>query len=97
LIADIIPGSVADRAGLAPGSVLVAVNGRKWSKVLLDDALRASVAAPVTIELLVQNDDVFSTVGLPYQGGARYPRLERAGGTRDLLSEIARPLAGKRR
>ena len=97
LIADIIPGSVADRAGLAPGSVLVAVNGRKWSKVLLDDALRASVAAPVTIELLVQNDDVFSTVGLPYQGGARYPRLERAGGTRDLLSEIARPRAGKQR
>ena len=97
MITDLIPGSVADRAGLAPGSVLVAVNGRKWSKVLLDDALRASVAAPVTIELLVQNDDVFSTFALPYQGGARYPQLERLSGTRDLLGEIARPLAGKAR
>jgi len=97
MITDIIPGSAADRAGLAPGSVLVAVNARKWSKTLLDDALRASVAAPVTIELLVQNDDVFSTVSLPYQGGARYPRLERLSGTRDLLGEIARPLAGKAR
>jgi len=45
----------------------------------------------------VQNDDVFSTVALPYQGGARYPRLERLSGTRDLLGEIARPLAGKAR
>jgi len=97
MITDIIPGSAADRAGLAPGSVLVAVNARKWSKTLLDDALRASEAAPVTIELLVQNDDVFSTVSLPYQGGARYPRLERLSGTRDLLGEIARPLAGKAR
>ena len=97
MITDIIPGSAADRAGLAPGSVLVAVNARKWSKTLLDDALRASVAAPVTIELLVQNDDVFSTVALPYQGGARYPRLERLSGTRDLLGEIARPLSGKAR
>ncbi len=96
-IADIIPGSAADRAGLAPGSVLVAVNGRKWSKALLDDALRASESAPVSIDLLVQSDDVFSTVSLQHQGGARYPRLERVESKRDVLGEIARPLAGKSR
>jgi predicted metalloprotease with PDZ domain len=90
-IADIIPGSAAERAGLAPGSVLVAVNGRKWSKDLLDDALHASAGAAGDIDLLVQNDDVFSTLRLRYAGGARYPRLERAAGTRDLLAEIARP------
>jgi len=95
VIADIIPGSAADIAGLAPGAVLVAVNGRSWSKTLLDDALRASESVPVTIDLLVQNDDVFSTIGLQYQGGARYPRLERLPDTTDLLTEIARPRAGE--
>lgn len=96
-IADVIPGSAADRAGLVPGSVLVAVNGRKWSRALLDDALRASLEKPATIELLVQSDDVFATHALQYQGGARYPRLERVAGKRDLLGEIARPLAGASR
>jgi predicted metalloprotease with PDZ domain len=93
LLADVIPGSAADAAGMAPGAVLVAVNGRKWSKTLLDDVLAASAKASVRIELLVQNDDVFRTLALDYQGGARYPVLERVPGTRDLLAEIARPRA----
>jgi predicted metalloprotease with PDZ domain len=97
VIADVIPGSAADAAALAPGSVLVAVNGRKWSRALLDDALRASAAAPVAIALLVQNDDVFSTRVLQYQGGARYPRLARIEGARDVLADIARPRAGSHR
>lgn len=97
MIADIIPGSAADRVGLAPGALLVAVNGRKWSKTLLDDALRGSTAAPVTIDLLVQSDDVFSTVGLRYEGGARYPRLERVPGSRDLIGEIGRSRGGAAR
>jgi predicted metalloprotease with PDZ domain len=93
LLMDVIPGSAADTAGMAPGAVLIAVNGRKWTKTLLDDALAASVKTTTRIELLVQNDDVFRTLALDYQGGARYPVLERIPGARDLLTEIAKPRA----
>jgi predicted metalloprotease with PDZ domain len=91
LLADVIPGSAADAAGMPPGAVLLAVNGRKWSQALLGDALAASEKGSARIELLVQNDDVFRTLVLEYQGGARYPRLERATGARDWLAEIAKP------
>jgi predicted metalloprotease with PDZ domain len=93
LLMDVIPGSAADTAGMAPGAVLIAVNGRKWTKTLFEDALAGSAKTTARIELLVQNDDVFRTLALDYQGGARYPVLERIPGARDLLTEIAKPRA----
>ncbi|MFM7275826.1 MAG: PDZ domain-containing protein, partial [Gammaproteobacteria bacterium] len=91
IISDIVPGSPADLAGMAPGSVLLAVDGRKWSSTLIGDALRAGASGKSRVDLLVQNQDVFRTLSLSWSDGARYPRLERISGSADLLAAIAKP------
>jgi predicted metalloprotease with PDZ domain len=89
-IPDVIPDSPAARAGVAPGVKLTAVNGRRYSRDVLRDALRASATTP--IELLVENGEFFRTHRLDYSGGERYPRLERDESKPDLLSKITAPL-----
>jgi predicted metalloprotease with PDZ domain len=84
----LIPGSPADQSGMTPGSKLVAVNGRKYSKEVLQDALEAGGTEPRIISLLVEKDDRYETFELHYTGNARYPRLERETLAPDLLSVI---------
>jgi predicted metalloprotease with PDZ domain len=91
-IPDVIPDSAAAKAGIGPGYHLVAVNGRRWTRETLREAIRASKSAPV--ELLVENGGFFRTSRLEYSGGERYPRLERDASRPDLLSQITRPLTG---
>jgi predicted metalloprotease with PDZ domain len=92
-ISYLIPGSPADRAGAAPGSKLVAVNGRRYAKNVLQDALRADAAGPRTISLLVEKDETYKTLELLYTGAERYPRLERDPAVPDLLTAIGTPRA----
>ncbi len=91
VIADVVPGTPADAAGIAPGSNLIAINGRKYSKEVLQDALKAGGAEPRALRLLLQKDDMFDTVDVRYAGHARYPRLERDASTPDLLTPILSP------
>ncbi len=49
-ILDVIPGSPAANAGLAPGMRLVAVNGRKWSPDILRDAISTAKNSKDPIE-----------------------------------------------
>jgi predicted metalloprotease with PDZ domain len=94
-IKDVIPGSAADKAGVAPGMKLVAVNGRAWSEDVLHDAIKAT-ASGVPLELLVENTEYFKTCRLDYRGGERYPWLERIPGKPDVLSELIAPKAARR-
>jgi predicted metalloprotease with PDZ domain len=89
-IMDVIPGSVAAQAGIAPGMKLVAVNGRKWTPELLRDAIRRAKGGSEPIELLVENEGYFQAYRLNYHGGERYPHLVRINGQPDLLTEIAK-------
>lgn len=94
-IPDVIPDSPAARAGVGPGVKLIAVNGRRVNpgilREVLQDAIKASRTQPV--ELLVENAEFLKTHRLDYSGGERYPHLERAQGTADLLTAIIKPLA----
>ena len=94
VIVDVVPGTPADAAGLAPDSNLIAVNGRKYSKDVLEDALKAGGDAPRGISLLIQKDDTYKTVELRYAGHARHPRLERDAAVPDLLTPILSPRSG---
>lgn len=87
-ISDVIPGSPAALAGLAPGMHMVAVNGHRWTPDVLREAIRQSQASGAPIELLVNNEDYFRTLSVDYRGGERYPHLERISGSPDLLGEI---------
>jgi len=90
-IGDVIPGSPADAAGLAPGSHVMALNGYKWSKELLHDTLSAPPDPAGTLTLLIQKDDMYKTLEVHYSGGERYPNLVREPTAADLLSQIAHP------
>src|SRR5258708_40210170 len=70
-ILDVIPGSPAERVGLAPGSQLVAVDGRKWSPDLLRVAIRRAKKSKEPIQLLAENGDYFRTYRIDYRGGGR--------------------------
>jgi predicted metalloprotease with PDZ domain len=91
VIADVVPGTPADAAGIAPGSNLIAIDGRKYSKDVLRDALKAGGAEPRVLRLLIQKDAMFDTVEVHYAGQASYPRLERVASVPDLLTPILSP------
>jgi len=91
-IIDVVPGSPADEAGVAPDMKLMAVNGRKYSSDVLRDAIAAS---PRTgrVELLCENKEFYKTYVLDYRDGSRHPALARDNGVRDHVSEILAPHA----
>ena len=92
-IEDVIPGSPAAQAGIAPGMKLLAVNGRRWSPEILREAMRAAKGSSDAIELLVENEGYFRSYRIGYHDGERYPHLERIASQPDLLSEIAKARA----
>ncbi len=89
-VIDVIPGSPAALAGIAPGMKLLAVNGRRWSPDDLHAAIRQAKSGGELIQLLIENEDFFQTYKVDYHGGERYPHLERITGKPDVLGEIAK-------
>ncbi|HXE33466.1 MAG TPA: PDZ domain-containing protein [Verrucomicrobiae bacterium] len=89
-VIDVVPGSAAAQAGIAPGMKLLAVNGRRWTPDDLRAAIRQVKNGGTPIELLIENEDFFQTYRMDYHGGERYPHLERISGKPDLLGEIAK-------
>jgi predicted metalloprotease with PDZ domain len=88
LVVDALGDTSAARAGLAPGMTIVAVNGRRFSRTVLEDAVRAG--AP-SIDLLAENGEFFRTHRVEYSAGLRFPRLERREGASDMLGAILAP------
>jgi predicted metalloprotease with PDZ domain len=82
--------SPAFNAGLTVGSKLIAVNGR----ALAVDQLKADIKAKKSpLSLLVKTGDIYRTLELYYDGGLRYPKLERIGSGSSSLDAL---LAAKR-
>jgi predicted metalloprotease with PDZ domain len=91
VISTVVPGTPADSAGIAPDSILIAIDDRKYSKDVLADALKAGGTELRGIRLLIEKDDKFKTVELKYAGHERHPRLERDASAPDLLTTILSP------
>ncbi len=94
LVEDSIVTLPAYKAGIAPGMKLVAVNGRRFTKEVLHDALKASARSTSPLELLVLNGEYYKTDAVDYHGGERYPALVRVSDKPDVLDEILKPLGG---
>jgi len=90
-ILDVIPGTPAAQAGLAPGMKLLAVNGEQWSPTKLRDAVRAAKGTSEPIDLLAENAGTYKTYRLDYHEGERFPHLVRDASRPDLLEQIIHP------
>jgi len=92
---DVLPGKPAAEAGAGPGMRIVAVNGRRWSKDVLHEAIAAARTSSEPLELILENSEFFKTCRINYHEGEKYPRLERDPSRPDLLTEILKPIAPK--
>lgn len=81
----------ADKARLAPGYKIIAVNGHIYSADALKDAIKAAKGTSEPIHLIVQADTFVSNFEIDYHDGLRYPALERANGTTDFMDDITKP------
>jgi predicted metalloprotease with PDZ domain len=96
-VVDVIPETPAARAGLVPGMTLVAVNGRRYTSGVLATAMERGGQPKSPLALLVERQDLFTTCRVEYDGGPRFPVLERDPDAPDLLALITAPLTGDRR
>ena len=91
-ISDVRWNGPADKASLAPGEKIIAVNGQIFSAEALHAAIRAAKGNSEPIHLIVQADSFVSMADIEYHDGERYPVLERVEGTPDYLDDITKPL-----
>ncbi len=89
---DVILDSPAYKAGLAPGFVIVAVNGRAFQPSLLRAAIQEAKGQGPAIDLIVANTGYYKVIRLDYHGGERFPQLERVAGAKDILDDILVPM-----
>jgi predicted metalloprotease with PDZ domain len=90
-VADVVAGSPAFAAGLAPAMRILSIDGRKWT---IDEARHAVVQAEhgtQALQLVVAAGDVVRAYNVNYHGGLRYPHLTRDGSKPDVLSRILTP------
>jgi predicted metalloprotease with PDZ domain len=98
VISDVIDGLPAQRADIAPGDKIMAVDGRALGESqTLQDALdaallRAQHGGP-PIHLLLLGGGIYRDIAIPYEGGPRYPVLEPIPGAPNRLDAVSAPLA----
>jgi predicted metalloprotease with PDZ domain len=90
-IQDVRVGGAADKADLAPGQKIIAVNGNIFSADALNSAIKEAKGATEPIHFILQSDTFVSTANIDYHDGERYPRLVRAEGPA-YLDDITKPL-----
>jgi predicted metalloprotease with PDZ domain len=92
-VMDSIVGGLAFKAGITSGMKVVAVNGRVYTRDLLNDAIKASKDSKNPIVLLVISDEYYKTCTIDYHDGERYPHLQRDDSKPDYLDDLIKPRA----
>ncbi len=79
VVKDVVWGGPAFNAGIVPGVTLVATNGNKYDDDKLKQVITAGKGGTGGVALLIEANDTFRTVTVAWNGGLRYPHLERTG------------------
>jgi predicted metalloprotease with PDZ domain len=90
-VADVRYGGAAQKAGVAPGVKLIAVNGRQFTPTVLRETVAKTATDSKPIELLIKIGDYYETHRIEYTGGEKYPHLVKVEGREDLLTHIISP------
>lgn len=94
-LGDVVIGSPADQAGLAPATRLIAVNGRQYKSAALRQAVNNAKGSGEPIDLLIRDGEYYKTYRVTCTTGERYPDLERDSAKPDLLTDIISPKADR--
>ena len=89
-VTSVVWGSAAWRAGLVVGAKVLSVDGQPYQASVIKSAISAS-RADRPIELQVARGQTEYSLSLTWEGGLRYPHLERVPGTPDLFDDVLRP------
>lgn len=97
IVDDVIDGMPAQKAGLAPGDAIMAVNDLATSKTrdlqdALDAAMNAAQHGGPPVRLLVLGGGAYRQITIAYDGGPRYPVLQPLAGAPNMLDVISKPL-----
>lgn len=93
-VIDALWNGPAFKAGITPGMMLVAVNGRKFDTghpERLLDAITAAKDQSRNVTLLMVDQEFYKSYDIDYHGGNRYPHLVRDESQPDRLSRIIAP------
>jgi predicted metalloprotease with PDZ domain len=90
-IKEVLWNSPAFKAGLAPGTQIVAVDAVAFDPDRIKEVIKAAQHSTAATSLIVREGDHFRTVALDYHGGLRYPHLERDPDRPALLDAILEP------
>ena len=92
-VADVVYGSPAFVAGMAPAMQILAIQGQRWTARAARDAIVAAERSSAPLQLVVASGDLVHIVQINWHGGLNYPRLVRLVGVPDLLAQILAPRA----
>jgi predicted metalloprotease with PDZ domain len=84
-------GSPAFDAGLTIGATIVSVGGMGYSEDRLKAAIAAAKLAKQPVQIWMKNGERYRQVALDWQGGLRYPRLEKIGQGETGLDRLLSP------
>jgi predicted metalloprotease with PDZ domain len=90
IIYDVVVGSLADKAGLYSGAEILGVNGKKFSKIRLENAVKKSTETG-KVSLIVAFGDKIKEIVLEYNKGLRYFTIILEEGKPDRFKEIVAP------
>lgn len=90
-IKEVLWDGPAFRAGLAPGSRIIAVEDVAFDVDRFKALIKAAEHETAPLSLIVREGERFRTVRLDYHGGLLYPHLERDPNHPDLLGTILAP------
>jgi predicted metalloprotease with PDZ domain len=92
VISDVRWAGPADKAKLAPGQKIIAVNGKIFSVDALKAAIKDAKGKTEAIHFILQSDTFVTMADVDYHDGERYPSLVRVEGTPAYLDDITKPL-----
>lgn len=90
-ISSVTWGSPAFDAGLTVGQTIVSVDGHAYSEDVLKDAVTAAKDGSAPIRLIVKRGEEVGPVDIRWNGGLRYPRLEKTGKGEGPLDKLLAP------
>ncbi len=90
-VGDVHFGSPAWKAGMGFDWKLIAVNGREYTPDVMYNAMKEAQHSHQPIQVVMEKDQLFRTISIPYYDGPRYPHLVRIPSVPQRLTDIVQP------